>query len=123
MWLLIACAGNATTDTASKPATPDFATIEADILRPSCGFSVCHGTGTGGLTLTGEGDHVRLIDVESVGQPGSILVLPGDSANSYLLHKMEGAAGIVGDPMPAPNGSDSDVVAQLRAWIDAGALP
>lgn len=100
----------------------DFAQVDAEILVPSCGFSACHGSGTGGLELDGDGDHAALVGVPSAAAPGQTLVVPGDAEASYLLHKLDGRAGIVGEPMPPSGLLDAAKIAQVRAWIEGGAL-
>ncbi|MEQ1507146.1 MAG: hypothetical protein ABMB14_33265 [Myxococcota bacterium] len=117
------CGGDAGSSTATGDA-PTFAEIRDEILVPSCGFSSCHGSGTGDLTISADGDvYAALVDVPSVGSPGETLVVPGDPDASYLVAKLEGAAGIEGDPMPAPSGLDPAEVDRIRAWIAAGAAP
>lgn len=102
---------------------PQFAAVQAEVLVPSCGFSSCHGSGTGGLLLSGTPDDVSaLVDVESSGSPGEILVIPGDAESSYLIKKLEGRDGIVGDPMPPGSLLDPMSVQLVRDWIDGGAL-
>jgi len=51
-----------------------------------------------------------------------MLVAPGDPEASYLIHKLEGRAGIAGDRMPqgGPFLSSADI-AVIRSWIQAGA--
>lgn len=115
IWLLMLACG--------KEAVPTFTQVDSEIFVPSCGFSSCHGSGTGGLTLDGGDDYAALVDVESAGSPGAVLVVPGDADNSYLVWKLEGSDGIVEDPMPPPTGGfDVTKIEQVRAWIDAGAL-
>lgn len=115
------CAGDDGGSSAS--GDPTFAEINDAILMPACGFSVCHGSGTGGLTIDADA-YDALVDVESFGAPGQILVIAGDPDNSYLVHKLEGADDIIGDPMPPPTGNlGADDLAAIRAWIAAGAAP
>ncbi len=101
---------------------PTFAEVQADVLNKSCAFSSCHGAaqGTGGLKLDGtDADYDRLVGVaSSTGEP---LVDPSHADGSYLVAKLEGADGIVGDVMP-PGGALDDAALQLvRDWIDGGA--
>ena len=50
------------------------------------------------------------------------LVTPGDSENSYLIHKLDGRPGIVGAQMPiAILLLDAEEIAVIRQWVDAGA--
>ena len=101
----------------------DFDTLEQEILVPSCGFSSCHGTGTGDLTIaTGETYDV-LVGVPSSAEPDQVLVVPGDAEASYLVAKLEGRAE-VGDVMPPGGGGlDEESLDRIWAWIEAGAEP
>ena len=114
MWLLLAfgCA-----------IEPTFSNVQAEVLTPSCSFSSCHGGGAGGLTLDGSAeDRGRLVGVPSSQLAGTNRVNPGDPDGSYLMMKLEGAADIVDDAMPPPNGGlDPEKIALVRAWIEAGA--
>lgn len=110
--LLAACKG--------EPAT--FTRVGDEVLVASCGFSSCHGSGTGDLTLDGNGSYDALVDVESAAAPGEILVIPGDADNSYLVKKLEAADGIVGTEMPPGGILDEERLTLVRDWIDAGAL-
>lgn len=101
----------------------DFATIESEIFMPSCAYSSCHGGGEGGLILGQGMSYDELVGVEAVGVPGEIRVVPGDSAASYLMAKLNGTAGIVGDVMPPDAPLDAELIDRVAAWIDAGAEP
>lgn len=102
-----------------------FGAVRDDILLPSCGFSSCHGGGSGGLTLDPEDPgavHAALVNAPSTAAPGQTLVLPGDPDGSYLVMKLEGGSAVVGDVMPPPSGGlDAGDVAVIRAWIADGA--
>jgi hypothetical protein len=53
----------------------------------------------------------------------SILVAPNDPDNSYLIMKMEDAAGITGNRMPPAGAPISQPnIDQIRLWITNGAL-
>jgi hypothetical protein len=128
-WMLVAavstgCAGSKDGDPADSGAEVAFTAVRDDILLPSCGFSTCHGSGTGDLTLDEAGAHAALVDAPSAAAAGEILVVPGDPDGSYLVKKLEGAAGIVGDPMPPPSGGMAPAdLAAIRSWIAQGASP
>ncbi len=133
--LLSACAGSAddvatdaTDDTGVDTAGAGPATltrVQSEIFELSCAFSSCHGGayGSGGLDLTAGAAHAELVGVESSVSAGSILVVAGDSAASYLVTKCIPGATFVGVLMPEgnPNGLDSERLELLKAWIDAGA--
>ena len=49
-------------------------------------------------------------------------VKPGDPANSYLIQKLEGTAGIQGSRMPLGGPFlDQTTIDQLKSWIVSGA--
>ena len=100
----------------------DFATIESEILLPSCAFSSCHGGGEGGLTLGQGVSYDALVGVEAATAPGEVRVVAGDSAASFLMAKLEGTA-TVGDVMPPDAPLDAEAIDRVAAWIDAGAEP
>ena len=113
-FVLVACAG--------KDEVPTFAAVRDEILVPTCAFSSCHGSGAGGLDIEAGMSADALVDVASTALPDETLVIPGDADGSYLIHKLEGAAGIDGDPMPPGGSLDQDSIDRVRAWIDGGAL-
>jgi len=50
-------------------------------------------------------------------------VAPGDPENSYMIHKLDGRPGIVGQRMPRGTGpflSDGQILV-IRRWIELGA--
>ena len=99
----------------------DFETLESDIFLPSCGFSSCHGAGTGDLTIASGQTYDALVGVASSSEPDQTLVVPGDADASYLMAKLEGRAA-VGDAMPSGGGGlDEETLDRIRAWIEAGA--
>lgn len=97
---------------------------------PSCGIVQstidsncvgCHGiTALGGLDLRSITD---AIGTASATAPLDLIV-PGDADNSYLVHKLEGTHGTVngsGTAMPPSGPLPASTIADIRAWIDAGA--
>jgi mono/diheme cytochrome c family protein len=74
------------------------------------------------LNLTAGGTYKALVNVATNEQPNLKYVVPGDPANSYLIQKLLGAAGITGGRMPL-NGPylDDATIAQVAAWIATGA--
>jgi hypothetical protein len=101
---------------------PTYEDIAFEFLEPFC--VECHSGGapSKGLDLTFEMAFDEMVDVASLQQPGVLLVAPGDPDGSYLVIKLEGAAGMVGRKMPrgrpARPQSEIDIV---REWIEAGA--
>lgn len=112
--------------------TPTFASIQREIFnsqdasgRLAC--TQCHvagGLAAGtGLILTSDVAYANLVSRQSRLQPGSILVIPGDAENSYLVRKLEGAPGIAGLRMPRNTGPflTPGQMTIIRRWIGEGA--
>jgi uncharacterized protein (TIGR03118 family) len=94
------------------------------VFTPKC--SSCH-NGVGG-SLPGSqdlrADHVyaSLVGVASEEMPAVQRVKAGDSANSYVVQKLEGAAGISGSRMPLGGPFlDQATIDKVKSWIDSGA--
>ncbi|HEY8521885.1 MAG TPA: hypothetical protein VIN61_17570 [Gammaproteobacteria bacterium] len=107
---------------------PTLASIQARVFGPIC--SACH-TGPAsnalpqGMDLTSEqASFASLVGVASVERPALQRVAPGDPDASYLVHKIEGAPTIGGDPMPLGGPPlDAATIAAIRQWIANGAPP
>ena len=114
-----------TAPTPTTPAAgslmPTLSSIQSVVFNDSCvGHHGDHAT-EANLDLTTGQSFSNLVNVQST-QVAFDLVEPTDAENSYLIHKLDGRAGIVGDRMP-PAGpflsqADIDVIKQ---WINAGA--
>jgi hypothetical protein len=111
---------------------PTFASIQRDIFeatdtagRSSC--VSCHNSVgspfTGGLNLQHDVAYDQLVNAASSQKPAILRVAPGDPGASYLVHKLEGAPGIVGFRMPrnGPPYLTSGQMTILRRWIEIGA--
>lgn len=110
---------------------PTLSSIQRDIFnnadaagRPAC--TSCHNTRfarfNGNLDLSEGNAFANLVGVPSRDKPGAIRVIPGDPANSYLVQKVEGAPGIVGDRMPKTGPFlTSGQILVIRRWIELGA--
>ncbi len=109
---------------ADAPAdAPAFADVQSQAFQ-GCALSTCHGSGTGGLLLDGTAaDYDRLVGVAAIGDASQTLVVAGDADASYLVAKIEGAAGITGDAMPPGSSLSAETLQLVRDWIDGGALP
>lgn len=119
---------NLTVSNSGSPPPPaaTLSQLQAQIFGPIC--SGCHsGVGTtlpGVQNLTSAAaTHASLVGVASIEQPGLDRVKAGDPTNSYVIHKLEGAAGITGSRMPlgGPYLSQAQID-QISSWITAGAL-
>ncbi len=101
--------------------TATLSSIQSVVFNDSCiGHHGDHATDAD-LDLREGQAFSNLVNRQSV-QVALDLVEPNDAENSYLIHKLDGRAGIVGDRMP-PAGpflsqADIDVIKQ---WINAGA--
>ncbi|MGH9174043.1 MAG: hypothetical protein ACRD1H_06780 [Vicinamibacterales bacterium] len=111
---------------------PTFSSIQRDIFstadsagRVAC--TSCHNAAgasiAAGLNLTGASAYGILVNVPSTGKPSAIRVVPGDPDASYLIQKVEGAPGIVGERMPRTDGPflTPGQIAIIRRWIERGA--
>lgn len=80
-------------------------------------------TPAAGLNLRGEAAHASLVGAASVAKPGAVRVVPGDPDNSYLVHKLEGRPGIVGQRMPRTGGPylTEGQMQIIERWIARGA--
>jgi hypothetical protein len=92
-------------------------------------LTMCHEAGGSAVTildLSGNG-YDNLVGMPSTQAVGLNLVEPGNSADSYLIHKLRGTqvdAGGLGAAMPSGGDSlEEATIAMIEAWIDAGAAP
>lgn len=118
--------GQLSLDRSAPAATaPTLTQLQATIFTPIC--SVCH-TG-GGSSLPSSmnlsnavATFAAIVGVASTEQPALMRVAAGNPDMSYLVHKVEGAAGITGARMPLGGAPlDPALIANVRAWITAGA--
>lgn len=111
---------------------PTFSSIQRDIFsatdqagRAAC--TECHNVQgailANDLNLTGASAYAALVNAPSTGKPSAIRVVPGDPDASYLIQKIEGASGIVGERMPRTGGPflTPGQIAIIRRWIELGA--
>ena len=112
---------------------PTFASVQRDIFeaadaagRAAC--TNCHTdaggrTPSGGLNLRHDVAYASLVSVASRGKAGAVRVIPGDADNSYIVQKLEGASGIVGERMPRTGGPylTEGQMTILKRWIATGA--
>jgi hypothetical protein len=104
------------------PITADFQSIQNNVFTPIC--SLCHiGAGAPeGLQLDAAHSYNLLVGVPSNEQPSLLRVKPGDPNNSYMVHKIEGAPGIVGGQMPlGETPLPQATIDAIRQWIANGA--
>jgi hypothetical protein len=104
------------------PVTADFQSIQDNVFTPIC--SVCHiGAGAPeGLQLDAAHSYNLLVGVPSAEEPSLLRVKPGDPTNSYIVHKLKGPPGIVGNQMPLGEAPLSQAtMAAISQWIANGA--
>src|SRR5207302_925839 len=131
--IVSACAGNGAgldangqpLGSGSAPPPPlaaDFQSIQDNVFTPIC--VRCHSGAAApqGLELDAAHSYALLVGVPSDEQSGLLRVRPGAPDSSYLVLKLEGAAGIVGVQMPfgAPALPQSTIDV-IRQWISDGA--
>jgi hypothetical protein len=118
--------GNYTATFTVSGTLSTLTSIQTNVFTPRC--ANCHtGVGAnlpGALNLTSEAaSHAALVNVASTQMPALNRVTPGNPNNSYLIHKIEGAPGIVGLRMPRPAGPflEQTTIDSIRLWITNGA--
>jgi hypothetical protein len=103
--------------------SPTMDQIQATVFTPTC--SGCHNAGNpaGGLDLsTADTSHLQLFNMMSSAQAGAIRVVPFDADGSYLIQKLDGAAGIAGGRMPPGTALPQPTIDMIRQWITNGAV-
>jgi hypothetical protein len=104
-----------------------FGALYAEILAPTCTAPTCHGGDAGRLNMSTRAlAYANLVGVAAAGPncglTDLVRVVPGDSAGSLLLTKLDISAAPCGVPMPVGGMLPSPDIARLAAWVDAGAL-
>jgi len=100
---------------------PTFSSIQTVVFNQRC--TNHHGAlAQGDLDLRSPQSFNNLVGAPST-QTMLMRVAPGDAESSYMIHKLEGRAGIAGDRMPQ-NGpflttAEVDVI---KTWINDGAM-
>jgi hypothetical protein len=109
-------------------ATVTLTQLQTQIFTPIC--SGCHnGVGTvlpGVQNLTAGNTFASIVGVASIEQPALQRIKASDPAHSYLIQKIEGAAGArmplgCGAP-PATACLDQPTIDMVKAWVTQGAL-
>jgi hypothetical protein len=131
--LVAACDENLSDLTGPTPnLEPTFSSIQSQIFEASdsSGRTACTNCHTnvgrnpaGGLNLTHDVAYAQLVDRPTQAPAGKVRVVPGDPENSYLIHKLDGRAGISGRRMPnngPPYLTDGQILV-IERWIALGA--
>lgn len=106
----------------SGPMTASFASIQSHVFTPVC--TACHAGAAAprGLRLDATNSYALLVGAASSEVPSLMRVAPGDAANSYLIHKLEGHQA-VGARMPLGGPYlDAQSINLIRQWINNGAV-
>jgi Big-like domain-containing protein len=101
----------------------DFQSIQDNIFTPIC--TQCHigASAPEGLQLDAAHSYALLVGVPSAEKPNVQRVKPGDAANSYIIQKLTGAAGIVGNQMPLNQSPlPAAQITAIQQWIANGAM-
>ncbi|HEX5635707.1 MAG TPA: Ig-like domain-containing protein, partial [Gammaproteobacteria bacterium] len=96
--------------------------IQDNVFTQNC--IVCHSGASApeGLRLDEANSYAMLVGVASQQVPTLFRVAPGNANNSYLIRKLEGAAGISGSQMPRGGTPlPQTTIDIIRQWINAGA--
>jgi len=108
----------------SGPISADFQSIQDNVFTPIC--SKCHigASAPEGLQLDAAHSYNLLVGVPSAEEPSLLRVNPGDPDESYMVQKIEGAAGIIGGQMPlGETPLPQATIDAIRQWISNGAPP
>jgi hypothetical protein len=111
---------------------PTLSSIQREIFNTtdSSGRQSCVGchtdsgrTPAGNLVLLEGRSYGQLVSRASSFKAGAVLVIPNDPDGSYLIHKLEGRSGIIGQRMPRTGGPflTEGQVRIIRRWIELGA--
>jgi len=111
---------------------PTLSTIQREIFNASDSSGrlacvQCHTnvgrTPSAGLLLVDGQSFQALVGQASRAKAGAVFVVPGDPDNSYLIHKLEGSANIIGTRMPRGAGPflTAGQMSIIRRWIQLGA--
>jgi hypothetical protein len=111
---------------------PTLSSIQTEIFnttdssgRQSC--IQCHSDDgrvpAGNLVLLEGRSYAMLVGVASSQKAGATRVVAGDPENSYLIHKLEGRADIIGQRMPRTGGPflAEGQIRIIKRWIEDGA--
>jgi uncharacterized protein (TIGR03118 family) len=110
----------------NAPAAVTLTQLQTQVFSGCIG---CHnGSNPPGGALPGSMDlrsghtFTSLVSVASQEKPELMRVKPGDPANSYVIQKLEGAAGIQGSRMPFGGPFlDQATIDMVKSWINDGA--
>ncbi len=106
----------------TAPLTADFQSIQDNVFTPIC--SKCHiGAGAPeGLQLDAAHSYALLVGVPSTENPAVLRVDSGNPDSSYIIQKLQGSSGIIGQQMPLGGPYlPQSTIDVIRQWITNGA--
>jgi mono/diheme cytochrome c family protein len=112
---------------ANTAAATTLTQIQTSVFTPRCigchnGSQPAGGTLPGSMDLRAGNSFASLVNVASLEQSALMRVKPSDPDNSYVIQKLEGAAGISGSRMPFGGPFlDAATIDQVKSWIASGA--
>jgi hypothetical protein len=113
--------------TVQNAAPVTLAQIQAQVFGQTCSVPGCH-SGGGAILPTvmnltsAQASFDNLVNVASLQMPAIDRIEPGEPDNSYLIRKIEGAAGITGVRMPfGGTPLDQATIDMIRQWVSEGA--
>ncbi|MXY23702.1 MAG: hypothetical protein F4Y45_04165 [Acidobacteria bacterium] len=130
---LAACGDSSPTAPTTTPTRPTTPTTDADELMPTLSSiqslifnESCldhHGDHAveGELDLSEGMSYAELVNMPSIQVLGLNRVEPNDAENSYLIHKLEDRASIVGNRMPPAGLLTTEQIDTIKEWINNGA--
>ena len=107
----------------SNETTVTFSRIQKEIFTVSCALSGCHtgANAAAGLDLSSGKAYSNLVNVQSAFDANILRVVPGNSANSFLIKRLRNT-GESPSIMP-PQGKLNEAAIQLvETWITNGAI-
>ena len=132
---LAACGDTSPTTPTTLPTTPTtpmtpatgtltatLSSIQREVFNPVCVLHHGPSEAAADLDISEGRSFENLVNVPST-QVGINLVTPNDAENSYLIHKLDGRAGIVGARMPIGSGVflSDEAIDVIKQWINQGA--
>lgn len=103
------------------PLAANFASIQSNILTPSCALSGCHVQGGVQPSLQAGRAYNNLVGATSNSYAPRLRVVPGDPDNSVFYLKIIGSSNGVGGQMPPTGMLSPAQMDTIRAWILRGA--
>jgi uncharacterized protein (TIGR03118 family) len=123
----VGSSGILTVNVANVAAATTLTQVQQTVFTPRCigchdGSQPAGGALPGSMDLRSGQSFASLVNVASLEQSTLMRVKPGDPDASYVIHKLEGTAGISGARMPFGGPFlDQATIDQVRSWIASGA--